>query len=121
MERLDSFGRPISKTTALKLSSEPWMLKKRGEQRLEVTQMKFLGHLLGIAKLDGERNQSVRDKLGVQNISREIQQYQQTWLQHLQEMDKCRVPKQAPQYQTRGRRSIEHPRKIWKDKMCLED
>jgi len=97
------------------------MLKKRGEQRLEVTQMKFLGHLLGIAKLDGERNQSVRDKLGVQNIFREIQQYQRKWLQHLQGMDRWGVPKQAVQYQTRGRRNIGHPRKRWKDQMCLED
>jgi hypothetical protein len=34
--------------------------------------MKFLGHMLGITKLDRERNQSVREKLGVQNIVLEI-------------------------------------------------
>jgi hypothetical protein len=45
------------------------MLKKRDEQRLEAAQMKFLRHLLGITKLDRERNQSVREKLGVQNTS----------------------------------------------------
>lgn len=44
------------------------MLKKRDKQRVEVTQMKFLGHLLGITKLDWEKNQSVREKLGVQNL-----------------------------------------------------
>jgi hypothetical protein len=38
--------------------------------------MKFLRHLLGITKLDRERNQSVREKLGVQNIVLEIKQYQ---------------------------------------------
>ena len=68
------------------------MLKKRGKQRLEVTQMKFLGLLLGITKLDRERSQSVRDKLGVQNIFREIQEYQRKWLQRLQGMDRNRVP-----------------------------
>jgi hypothetical protein len=83
MERFYSFGRPISKTTALKLSSEAWVLKKRGEQRLEVTQIKFLGHLLGINKLYGGRNQFVKDKLGVQNIFREIQKYERKWLQLL--------------------------------------
>jgi hypothetical protein len=30
---------------------EAWVLKKREEQRLEAAQMKFLGHLLGITKL----------------------------------------------------------------------
>jgi hypothetical protein len=43
--------------------------------------MKILRHLLGTAKLDRDRNQSVRDALEVQNIVLEIQQYQQKWLQ----------------------------------------
>jgi hypothetical protein len=34
--------------------------------------MKFLRHLLGITKLDMERNKSPREKLGVQNIVLEI-------------------------------------------------
>jgi hypothetical protein len=34
--------------------------------------MKFLRHLLGINKLGRGRNQSVREKLGVQNIVLEI-------------------------------------------------
>jgi hypothetical protein len=37
--------------------SEAWVLKKREEQRLEAAQMKFLRHLLGITKLDKEKNQ----------------------------------------------------------------
>jgi hypothetical protein len=36
----------------LKFGSEAWVLKKIEEQRLEVAQMKFLRHLLGITKLD---------------------------------------------------------------------
>jgi hypothetical protein len=34
-----------------------------------------LRHLLGISQLDRERNQSVGDKLGVQDIVRETEQY----------------------------------------------
>jgi hypothetical protein len=34
--------------------------------------MKLLRHLLGITKLNRERNQSVREKLGMQNIVLEI-------------------------------------------------
>ena len=47
---------------ALKFGSEAWVLKKRGEQRLEGALMKFLRHLLGIAKLDKEKNQCIRQK-----------------------------------------------------------
>jgi hypothetical protein len=39
---------------------------------------------IGITKLDRERNQSLREKLGVQNIVLKIQQYQEKWLQHLE-------------------------------------
>ena len=48
--------------------------------------MKFLRHLLGITKLDKETNQSIRNKTGAQNIAKEIKQYQQKWLQHVQRM-----------------------------------
>jgi len=32
------------------------------KQRLEAAQMKFLRHLLGITKLDKEKNQCIREK-----------------------------------------------------------
>ena len=46
----------ITAKAALKFGSEAWVLKKREEQRLEAAQMKFLRHLLGITKLDKEKN-----------------------------------------------------------------
>ena len=45
---------------AFKFGSEVWVLKKREERRLEAAQMEFLGHLLGITKLDKEKNQCIR-------------------------------------------------------------
>ena len=41
-------------------------------KRLEAAQMKFLRHLLGITKLDKEKNQSIREKTGAQNTLKEI-------------------------------------------------
>jgi hypothetical protein len=38
----------------------------------------------GIIKLDKEKNQYISEKLGLQNIVKEIKQYQQKWLQHVQ-------------------------------------
>jgi hypothetical protein len=49
--------------------------EERNEQRLEATEMKFLGQLLGITKLGRERNRFVWDKQGVQNTVREVEQY----------------------------------------------
>jgi len=61
----------ITAKAALKFGSEAWELKKREEQRL-VAQMKFLRHLLGITKLDKEKNQCIRQKTGAQNIVKEL-------------------------------------------------
>ena len=49
----------ITAKAVLKFGSEAWVLKKREEQRLEAAQMKFLGHLLGITKLNKEKNQRI--------------------------------------------------------------
>ena len=105
----------------MKFGSEAWVLKKREEQRLETAQMKVLRHLLGITKLDREKNQCIRQKTGTQNIVQEIKQYQEKWLQHVQRMSTNRLPKQALQYKPKGRRNIGRPRKRWKDELHLED
>jgi hypothetical protein len=49
------------------------------------------------SKIRQRKNQCVSEKLGVQNIVKEIKQYQQKWLQHVQRMDTNRIPKQAVQ------------------------
>jgi hypothetical protein len=82
--------------------------------------MELLRHLLGINKLDRERTQSVREKLGVQNIVLEIKQYQRQWLQHVERMDTDRTPKQALKYRPKGKRNIGRPGKRWKDRLHLE-
>jgi len=53
-----------------------------------------------------EKNQRIGEKMGAQNIVREIKRYQEKWLQHVQRMDTNRLPKQALQYQPKGRRNI---------------
>jgi hypothetical protein len=77
--------------------------------------------LLGITKLDKEKNQYIRGKTGAENIVKEIKEYQEKWLQHVQRMDRNRKPKQAIQYKTKGRRNIGRPRKRWRDQLHLED
>ena len=111
----------ITAEAALKFGSEAWVLKKREEQRLEAAQMKFLRHLLGITKLDKEKHQCIRGKTGAENIVKEIKQYQEKWLQHIQRMDTNRIPKQALQYNPKGRRNIGRPRKRWRDQFYFED
>ena len=111
----------ITAKAALKFGSEVWVLQKREEQPLEAAQIKFLRHLLGITKLDKEKNQYIRGKTGAQSIVKEIKQYQKKWLQHVQRTDTNRLPKQALQYRPKGRRNTGRPRKRWRDQLHLED
>jgi len=83
--------------------------------------MKFLRNLLGMSKLDKEKNQCIREKLEAEAIVQEIKQYEEKWLQHVQRMDTNRIPKQALQYKSRGRRNIGRSRKRWRDQIHLED
>ena len=52
----------ITAEAALKFGSEAWVLKKREEQRSKAAHMKCLRQLLGITKLDTEKNQCIREK-----------------------------------------------------------
>jgi hypothetical protein len=72
-----------------------------------------LTHLLGITKLDKEKNQCIREKTGAQNIVKEIKQYQKKWLQHVQ--------RTGIQYRPKGRRNIGRPKKRWRDQLHFED
>ena len=111
----------IKAKAALKFGNEDWVLKKREEQRLEAAQMKFLRHLLGITKLDKEKNQCIREKKGEQNIVKGIKPYQKKCLQHVQRMDRNRPPRQALKYRPEGRRNIGRPKKRWRDQLHFED
>jgi len=62
----------ITAKAALKFGSEAWVLRKREEKRLEAAQTKCLRHLLGITKLDKEKNQSIRGKNGSTEHSKGI-------------------------------------------------
>ena len=93
----------ITAKAALTFGSEASVLKKTDEQRLEAAQMNFLRHLLGITKLDRERNQSVREELGVQNTVLKRKQYQREWLHQVETMDTDRIHKHALKYRPRGR------------------
>jgi hypothetical protein len=52
----------------------------------------ILKHLLGITKLDKEKNQSIWERRGEENIVKEIKHYQRKWLQHVQRKDTNRIP-----------------------------
>ena len=88
---------------------------------IQIPPGKFLRHLLGITKLNKEKNQCIRQKNGSTEHSKGNKTVPEKWLQHVQRMDTNRIPKQALQYKPKGRRNIGRPRKRWRDQLHLED
>ena len=60
-------------------------------------------------------------KTGAENIVKEIKQYQEKWLQHIQRMDTNRRPKQGLQCKPKGQRNIGRSRKRWRDQFHFKD
>jgi len=74
--------------------------------------------LTGDNKIE-KRKESIRKKMGAQNKVEEIKQYQKKWLQHVQRMDRNRLPKQALQCRPKGQRNIGRPKKRRRDQLHL--
>jgi hypothetical protein len=110
----------VTSKASLCYGSENWIINKRDAQKLEVAQMRFLRPLLGLTRLDRQRNPEIRNILKVDNIVEDIKQYQRRWVDHLERMDRSRLPKLAFQYQPRGWRDRGRPRARWKDQEHLE-
>jgi hypothetical protein len=85
----------------------------------KLDEMRFLRPLLGLTRLDRQRNTDIRNRLKVDNILEDIISYQKNWIDHLKQMDRNRIPKLASQYQPRGRRDIGRPRRKWRPRNTL--
>jgi len=111
----------ITAKAALKFGSETWVLKKRQEQLLEAAQMKFLRHLLGITKLDKEKNQCIRGKNGSTEYSKGNKTIPGKVATTCTEDDRNSLPRQELKYRPEGRRNIGRPKKRWRDQLYFED
>jgi hypothetical protein len=68
-----------------------------------------------------KKKQFIKGKTGAENTVKEIKQYKEKWLQHVQRMDTNRIHKQALEYKPKGRRHIGRPRKRWREQFTFED
>jgi len=83
--------------------------------------MKFLRLLLGITKLDTEKNQCIRQKSGSTEHSKGNKTVTEKVATTCTEDGHKQTTKQTLQYKPKGRRNIGRPRKRWRDQLHLED
>jgi hypothetical protein len=65
----------ITSKAALKCGSEIWVLNKKKCLQLQTAQIKFLRSLLGLTRIDHQRNTKIRRKIKVEHVVDGIQSY----------------------------------------------
>jgi len=93
--------------------SETWITTKKDMTRLETAEMRFLRSVTGYTRLDKIRSEVIRKELEISGIQDVRLKYKQNWINHLERMDKTRLPKHALNCKPRGRRDRGRPRKRW--------
>jgi hypothetical protein len=83
--------------------------------------MTFLRSLLGLTRLDHQRNTTIRGELKVEHLVDEIHSYQSNWLQHIKRTEHSRIPMMALEYQPKRKRDIGRPERRWRDQKHLQD
>ena len=98
---------------AMIYGAETWALKKIHEKRLEVAEMRMLRWSLGVTRLDRIRNEVIRNKLKVMEVTKKIQERRLQWYGHVMRRDEEYVGKKVRRIEVPGRRARGRPKKRW--------
>ncbi|KAJ4425946.1 hypothetical protein ANN_27572 [Periplaneta americana] len=88
----------------LTYGSEAWTICKRDINRITASEMKFMIITAGYTKLDKNKTVDILQDLQISSVMDHITTYRNNWQQHLQRMDRSRIPHQILNYHPRGKR-----------------
>jgi hypothetical protein len=97
----------------LTYESETWQFVS-DRTRITANEMKFLRRTAGYTKLDKKRNTEILQELEINSVLEHIDQYRVNWKQHVQRMDRSRIPRQMMTYRPKGKRFLGRPLKRWR-------
>ena len=64
---------------ALTYGCESWVLTEREKSRLQATEMRVLGKIAGVTRLDQVRNETVRDRLRLEPVLKKVERRRECW------------------------------------------
>ena len=80
--------------------------------------MKLMIPLAGYTLYDHKTNDYIRRELRITGILDKIDEYRRNWLlSHLQRLSQNRIPLKSHHYRPQGRRTIERPKKRWREQL----
>jgi len=97
--------------------SENWTLTASQRRRIEAAEMKLLRPLAGYTLYDHKTKDSICRELRTECILDKIDEYRRNWILHLQRMPLNRIPLKSYHYRLQGRRTIERPKKRWRERL----
>jgi hypothetical protein len=95
--------------------SEAWTICKSDRTRITANEMKFLRRTAGYTKLYKKINTEILRELKINSVLEHIDQYRNNWKQHVQRMDRSRVPRQMMTYRPKSKRALGRPCKRWRE------
>uniref|UniRef100_A0A8D9A964 Endonuclease-reverse transcriptase n=1 Tax=Cacopsylla melanoneura TaxID=428564 RepID=A0A8D9A964_9HEMI len=98
---------------AMMYGAETWAMKKIHEKRLEVAEMRMLRWSCGVTRMDRIRNEVIRNKLRVTEVTKKIQERRMQWYGHVMRRDEDYVGKRVRRMEVAGRRARGRPKKKW--------
>uniref|UniRef100_A0A8D9A949 Endonuclease-reverse transcriptase n=1 Tax=Cacopsylla melanoneura TaxID=428564 RepID=A0A8D9A949_9HEMI len=90
---------------AMMYGAETWAMKKIHEKRLEVAEMRMLRWSCGVTRMDRIRNEVIRNKLRVTEVTKKIQERRMQWYGHVMRRDEDYVGKRVRRMEGAGRRA----------------
>jgi len=97
---------------ARKLDSNSFTKTKNWSCRNEVTETSGKLHSLW-----PQNNNYIHREMQITGILDKIDEYRRNWLLRLQRMPKSRIPLKSYHYRPQGRRTIERPKKRWREQL----
>ena len=103
---------------AMLYGTEALAVSQKQEKKLEVAEMKMLRYSLGITKLDRVRNEEVRKKLCVGEISGKMREARLRWCGHVYRREETYVGKRVGRMKI-GKAKRGRPMRRWRD--CVNE
>ena len=100
---------------ALIYGAETWTTTKRGEERLNVNEMRMLRWSCGVTRKDRVPNKFIRGSLKVAEVRRKVMERRLTWYGHVERREEDHYLKRVVNMEIPGRRRRGRPKTRWKD------
>ncbi|XP_063872421.1 uncharacterized protein LOC135106914 [Scylla paramamosain] len=104
---------------AMTCGAQALPVKKVNEKRMEVTEMRMLLWMCGVAREDRFNNTRIRGTVKVGEISKKTQEARLRWYGHVMRRDGASDERRGVDVEVQGRRRRGRPKIRWKD--CIRD